>query len=68
MDSSTSPANIDLERVWIKWGLLAAGSALAGGLATAWWYRRTLEQLRQPHEPRENPHLWISVEDRDDEV
>ena len=29
-------------------GALAAASAFAGGLAVAWWHRRTLEKLQNP--------------------
>jgi hypothetical protein len=32
---------------WLRFGVIATASALAGGLATAWYYRRTLNQLRQ---------------------
>jgi hypothetical protein len=33
--------------IW-KLGILAASSALAGGLAASWWYRRTLTKLQNP--------------------
>ncbi len=29
-------------------GLLTATSVLAGGLATAWWYRKTIAKLQNP--------------------
>ena len=29
-------------------GLVSAASALAGGLAVAWWYRKTLAKLQNP--------------------
>ncbi|HTB98989.1 MAG TPA: hypothetical protein VK716_18415 [Terracidiphilus sp.] len=32
---------------WFKVGLVAAASALAGGLAAAWYYRKTLDRLHQ---------------------
>ena len=32
---------------WLRVGAFAAGSALAGGLAFAWHYRKTLAQLRE---------------------
>ncbi|MGB6194396.1 MAG: hypothetical protein WBF42_18165 [Terracidiphilus sp.] len=35
---------------WLKVGAVAAGSALAGGLAAAWFYRNTLTKLRQADE------------------
>ena len=31
---------------WIRIGAIAAASALAGGLAAAWFYRKTLNTLR----------------------
>ena len=42
---------------WLKVGVVAAGSALAGGLAAAWWYRKTLKTLRQTEEVGRNPHF-----------
>ena len=32
---------------WLKIGAFAAGSTLAGGLAFAWYYRKTLARLRE---------------------
>jgi hypothetical protein len=32
---------------WVKVASVAAASALAGGLAAAWFYRNTLAKLRQ---------------------
>jgi hypothetical protein len=32
---------------WLRVGFLAAASALAGGVAAAWYYRKTLARLRQ---------------------
>ena len=34
-------------RGWVKVGAIAAGSAVLGGLAAAWFYRKTLSQLRE---------------------
>jgi hypothetical protein len=50
----------------LKVGLLAAVSALAGGLAAAWYYRKTLARLRQADviEPEENAN---SADDMMDE-
>lgn len=31
---------------WIKVGVFAAASAVAGGLAAAWYYRNTLTRLQ----------------------
>jgi len=32
----------------LKLGLISASSALIGGLAAAWWYRKTLTKLQNP--------------------
>ena len=32
---------------WVKMGAIAAASALVGGLAAAWFYRKALSQLRE---------------------
>jgi hypothetical protein len=42
---------------WLKVGIVAAASVLAGGLAAAWWYRKTLKTLRQTEEITINPHF-----------
>ena len=47
---------------WIKVGVIAAASALAGGLAAAWWYRKTLKALRQTGETTTNPHFGIPAD------
>lgn len=40
---------------WLKVGAVAAASAVAGGLAAVWYYRKTLAQLREAelHAPPE---------------
>lgn len=53
---------------WLRVGAVAAGSALAGGLLAAWWYRKTLNQLRQADEDADNPHFGIQEDDRADEA
>jgi hypothetical protein len=45
---------------WLKMGTLAAASALAGGLAAAWFYRKTLAQLRQAESNGHNPTVKTS--------
>jgi hypothetical protein len=47
LEGAKSPANSTPEEGWLRMGLLAAASALAGGLAVAWYYRNTLTRLRQ---------------------
>jgi hypothetical protein len=35
---------------WLKVGAVAAASAVLGGLAAAWFYRKTLSQFREAEE------------------
>jgi hypothetical protein len=49
---------------WVGVGLVAAASALAGGLATAWWYRKTLHRLQEGEAACENPQYGILSEDK----
>jgi hypothetical protein len=51
---------------WLKLGVVAAASVFAGGLAAAWWYRKTLTRLRQAEEKPVNPHFGISEDDAAD--
>jgi hypothetical protein len=53
---------------WLKVGLVATASALAGGLAAAWWYRKTLKTLRQSGEITQNPHFGIQKDTPADEL
>jgi hypothetical protein len=52
---------------WLKLGVIAAASALAGGLAAAWWYRKTLTRLREAEENGTNPQYGIPGDDPADE-
>jgi hypothetical protein len=48
-DSKTSehvPAGEERRGGWIRVGAVAAASAVLGGLAAAWFYRKTLTQLQ----------------------
>ena len=47
---------------WIKVGAIAAASALAGGLAAAWFYRNTLNKLRQAESEPNNSDFGIQKE------
>ena len=41
---------------WLKLGAVAAASGILGGLAAAWYYRKTLAQLREDgQQGGENP-------------
>jgi len=56
---------------WLKFALLTAGSALIGGVAAAWWYRKTLAKLRETREISNNPHFGMPIDqgrDADDEM
>ncbi len=46
---------------WIKVGAVAAATALAGGLAAAWYYRSTLEELREAEAGQAIPDFGISA-------
>ncbi|MGA7859160.1 MAG: hypothetical protein WCA11_14590 [Terracidiphilus sp.] len=48
---------------WLKVGVVAAASALAGGLAAAWYYRKTLAQLRQSDGHGQNSEFRIPGSD-----
>lgn len=43
----------------MKIALVAAASALAGGLAAAWFYRRTVSLLQNPPDASENSNFGI---------
>jgi hypothetical protein len=49
----------------LKVGLISAASALAGGLAAAWWYRKTLHKLQNPIATPVIPKSGDSTEDAD---
>ena len=52
---------------WLRMGLIAATSAVAGGVAAAWWYRNTLKKLRQADEKPNHPQDGIPSDDLGDE-
>jgi hypothetical protein len=66
--SKNSPASSDSDGVvavpksWLKVGAIAAASAVVGGLAAAWFYRKTLSQLREAEE-RIPDSEYIATED-----
>jgi hypothetical protein len=53
---------------WLRIGLVAAASALAGGVAAAWWYRKTLNKLHESGENGKNPQFGISPDDAPDDL
>jgi hypothetical protein len=62
-NSSTPNASEPAPPSWVKLGVVAAASVLAGGLAAAWWYRKTLTRLRQAEEKPINPDFGISEDE-----
>lgn len=52
---------------WVKVSAIAAVSALAGGLAAAWFYRNTLTHLQQADTESTDTNFGISSRPRDDE-
>jgi hypothetical protein len=68
LGSSTPEAEVAHPAGWLKVGAVAAMSAVAGGLLAAWWYRQTLNKLRQAEEDAKNPHFGIPPDDPADEV
>jgi hypothetical protein len=52
----------------VKLGVVAVASVLAGGLAAAWWYRKTLLRLRQADEKHVNPDFGIPEDESRDEI
>jgi hypothetical protein len=65
--SSTSEKAGSASPGWLKLGIVAAASVLAGGLAAAWWYRKAFMQLRQADEKPSNSHCGIPGDDPADE-
>jgi len=53
---------------WLKVGAVAAASALAGGIAAAWFYRKTLTRLRQEEERLPENELGSSADDSGDDI
>ena len=47
---------------WLKMGAIAAASAVLGGMAAAWFYRKTLTQLREAENEIPDPESRI-IED-----
>lgn len=66
--SSNKKVGAESSSGWFKLGLVAAASALAGGLAAAWWHRKTLTKLRQIEENASNSNFRMSGTDPPDEA
>jgi hypothetical protein len=55
-------------RAWLKVGTIAAASALAGGLAAAWYYRKTLNSFREAESHGRHPETGIPDTETEDEI
>ncbi len=70
-DSITSPDNNGPRMSvpgWLKVGVVAAASALAGGLAAAWYYRNTLKILQEAESSVVNPEFRIPDDGTDNDI
>jgi hypothetical protein len=54
-----SPESGEKSPPWVKVGFVAAASALAGGLAAAWWYKKTLSKLQEAEGTTNRPPIEI---------
>lgn len=63
--SESKPAEASRPTSWLKVGIFAAASALAGGMAVAWYYRKTLTRLRQAEGEMLNPEFGMAEDDPD---
>ena len=52
---------------WFKVGIVATASLLVGGLAAAWWYRKTLHKLREAAGNSHDPQFGMSGDAPEDE-
>jgi len=62
-----SPAQAAPSRSWLRVGFVAAASAVAGGVAAAWYYRKTLARLRQADGVVGEPPIGASAHDNGDD-
>ncbi len=53
---------------WIRLSAIAAASALAGGLAAAWYYRKTLNTLRNAASIETPPEAGMAGEDSEEDL
>ena len=69
LDSATSIEEPPVETRFsggVKLAIVAGASALAAGLATAWWYRKTLNKLRAAETSFPDPDFRIPPCDEGD--
>jgi len=71
MESSSSTASEEVSRPspsGFKLRVVAVASVLAGGWVAAWWYRKTLRELRLADGNIQNPYFGIPEDDSVDEA
>jgi len=52
----------------LKLGAVAVTSALLGGIAAAWWYRKTVQKLHETGESSNNSHFGIDSDHSADDA
>ena len=71
-DSTVGPADAapmaSRPSSWLKVGAIAAASAIAGGLAAAWFYRKTLAQFHQASVDEPNPEFRYPGDDSEEDA
>jgi hypothetical protein len=67
-ESNDSDKNRTQLPAWMKVGAVAAASALAGGLAATWFYRKTLTHLQNAESVPENSNFGIRSGGTEDEI
>lgn len=62
-----TPVPASAPQGWMKVGAIAAASAVVGGLAAAWFYRKTLSRLREASDdfPDSLPNLTENETEED---
>jgi hypothetical protein len=68
VESGDSRKTVTELPAWMKVGTVAAASVLAGGLAAAWFYRKTLIRLRNAELEPDNSNFRISNRGIEDEI
>ena len=68
--STSSPKTLEKQghSGWFKVSVLAAASALVGGVAAAWFYRKTLHTLREAESEGANPEFRMPESDEPEDA
>jgi hypothetical protein len=66
--STEEKPSIDQQQGWLKVGAIAATSALIGGLAAAWFYRKTLTKLHQAEEASQDTEFPAREENLSEDI